>query len=240
MIHIRRSQERGHANHGWLDSFHTFSFADYYDPKFMGYSVLRVINEDKIEGSAGFPTHGHRDMEIITYIISGALEHKDSLGNASKILPGEVQRMTAGRGVRHSEYNSLTSEETHLLQIWIQPNAPNLDPGYEQRSYDKDKAKQGPVLVASGKREQNVTGNSGPVFLNQDIELFVCQADVEGRHVVSLKKDRCLWLQVVKGQLMVENNQVLKSGDGAAISDLSEVFLNWQAQTEYLLFDLPK
>ena len=231
MITIRRSKERGHANHGWLDSNFTFSFADYYDPRRMGFRDLRVINEDRIEPAQGFPTHGHRDMEIITYVISGELSHRDSVGNGETIRPHEVQRMTAGTGVLHSEYSSPT-DKTHLLQIWILPEKKDLQPGYEQKVFPAEE-KSGKLLLVASRG-----GDDGSVHINQDVKLYasilkngdgVAHPLLEGRHA---------WIQVISGSLDV-NGTVLEAGDGAAVSDESALTLNALAEgTEFLLFDL--
>jgi redox-sensitive bicupin YhaK (pirin superfamily) len=231
MIKIRRSNERGHANHGWLDTYHTFSFNNYYDPRFMGFRDLRVINEDFIEPKQGFPTHGHRDMEIITYVISGDLSHRDSMGNGTKIRPNEVQRMTAGTGVRHSEYSSET-DKTHLLQIWILPEKENLEPGYEQTYFAPEEKKGKLKLVASR------GGTDGSVTINQDVSLYssILSADEEISH--QLAENRHAWIQVVKGSLEI-NGEFLNASDGAAISE--EKLLKIKAledETEFLLFDL--
>ncbi len=231
MITIRRSNERGHANHGWLDTNFTFSFADYYDPQHMGFRDLRVINEDRIEPAQGFPTHGHRDMEIITYVIDGELSHRDSMGNGEAIRPHEVQRMTAGTGVLHSEYSSPT-DKTHLLQIWILPEKQNLQPGYEQKMFDASEKKGKLRLIASR------GGDDGSVHINQDIKLYasILSADEKVTHV--LGDDRHAWIQLISGSLEV-NGEVLEAGDGAAVSNERTVTLNAGADdTEFLLFDL--
>jgi quercetin 2,3-dioxygenase len=231
MITIRRSDERGHADHGWLDTHHTFSFDRYYDPRFMGFRDLRVINEDYIEPKQGFPTHGHRDMEIITYVISGDLSHKDSMGNASVIRPHDVQRMSAGTGVRHSEYSSET-DKTHLLQIWILPETRNLEPGYEQKYFAPEEKKGKLKLVASR------AGREGSVTIHQDVSLYSSILVADETVSYSLNEDRHAWIQIVKGSLEI-NEEFLNAGDGAAISD--ETILNIKAledDTEFLLFDL--
>jgi len=173
MLTIRHSRERGHFNHGWLNTYHTFSFDQYYDPRYMGFRSLRVINEDFVAPGRGFPTHGHRDMEIITYILEGALKHEDSMGNGSVIRPGDVQRMTAGTGVRHSEKNASNTERVHLLQIWILPNAENLTPGYEQKAFSDEERRAQLRLIASG------DGRDDSVHLNQDVSLFASLLGVD-------------------------------------------------------------
>lgn len=231
MIKIRHSDERGHADHGWLDTYHTFSFDSYYDPRFMGFRDLRVINEDRIEPKQGFPTHGHRDMEIITYVISGDLSHKDSLGNGTTIRPNDVQRMTAGTGVRHSEYSS-PADKTHLLQIWILPEKENLPPGYEQKYFAPEEKKGKLKLVASR------AGSEGSVTINQDVSLYSSLLSAEETVSHELAENRHAWIQVVNGSLEV-NGEFLNAGDGAAISE--ENILEIKAledETELLLFDL--
>ena len=231
MITIRRSEERDAANHGWLDTKFTFSFDQYYDPKFMGYRSLRVMNEDKVAPGGGFPTHPHRDMEIITYVLEGKLEHKDSLGTGAVILPGDGQRMTAGRGIRHSEFNPSQSDPVHLLQIWIMPEKSGLEPSYEQKSFPESE-KQGRFrLIASP------TGEEGSVRINQDAKLFVTllAPDQEVKHLFGAK--RYGWLQVAKGGVQI-NGTALKQGDGAAISDEKELIVKGTKDSEILLFDL--
>ena len=231
MIKIRRSDERGHANHGWLDSRFSFSFADYYDPRFMGFRSLRVINEDHIEPAQGFPTHGHRDMEIITYVIDGELSHRDSMGNGETIRPHEVQRMTAGTGVLHSEYSSPT-DRTHLLQIWILPEKQNLQPGYEQKVFAPEE-KQGKLRLVASKG-----GDDGSVHINQDVRLYasILSGGEEVTH--ALAESRHAWVQLIGGLLEV-NGETLQPGDGAAVSEETELRLKaGDDRTEFLLFDL--
>ena len=231
MIKVRRSKERGHANHGWLDTRFSFSFADYYDPQFMGFRDLRVINEDHIKADQGFPKHGHRDMEIITYVISGELSHRDSIGNGETIRPGEVQRMTAGTGVLHSEYSSPT-EQTHLLQIWIMPEINRLTPSYEQKLFPPEE-KQGKLRLVASRG-----GGDGSVHINQDVKLYASVLN-EGVTVThELAVGRHAWIQLISGSLDV-NGTTLDAGDGAAISD--EIALKIRAyedNSEFLLFDL--
>lgn len=231
MISIRRSNERGHADHGWLDSNFTFSFADYYDPQFMGFRSLRVINEDFIEPGQGFPEHGHRDMEIITYMISGELSHKDSMGNGETIRPHEVQRMTAGTGIRHSEYSSPT-DRTHLLQIWIVPEKKNLTPSYEQKLFAAED-KQGKLRLVASRG-----GDDGSITINQDVSLYASVLAKDEALSYNLSEGRHAWLQIIIGSLDV-NGEALNSGDGAAISE--EIKLNIKSvggSSEFLLFDL--
>ena len=231
MIKIRRSKERGHANHGWLDTHYTFSFSDYYDPQFMGFRDLRVINEDLIEPGQGFPKHGHRDMEIITYMINGEISHRDSMGNVETIHPSEVQRMTAGTGVLHSEFSSET-DKTHLLQIWILPEQNRLTPSYEQKLFSADEKKDKLRLVASR------GGDDESVHINQDVKLYASILG-EGRSAVhEIADGRHAWIQVISGALSV-NGYTLEAGDGGAISEESHLKLTAHTDnTEFLLFDL--
>ena len=231
MITRRRSDERGHANHGWLDTHYTFSFSDYYDPQFMGFRDLRVINEDHIEADQGFPKHGHRDMEIITYMISGELSHRDSLGNGETIHPHEVQRMTAGTGVLHSEFSSPT-DKTHLLQIWILPEQNRLTPGYEQKLFAPAE-KQGKLRLVASRG-----GDDGSVHINQDVRLYASILKNGEEVALDLAEGRHAWIQLISGKLDV-NGETLEAGDGAAISE--EKALSIKAlddNTEFLLFDL--
>jgi len=232
MIEIRRADERGHANYGWLDTYHTFSFNTYYDPRFTGFRNLRVINEDRVAASEGFGTHGHKDMEIITYVIEGALAHKDSTGGEETLRPHEVQRMTAGTGIRHSEFNPSPTERVHLYQIWILPEAENLKPGYEQTYFAPEEKKGKLKLVASRDARE------ASVKINQDVSLY-CSILSKGEKVLyELKENRHAWIQVVKGSLEI-NGEKLNASDGAAISD--ETLLEIKAlenETEFLLFDL--
>jgi redox-sensitive bicupin YhaK (pirin superfamily) len=231
-ISIRAGKDRGHANHGWLDTFHTFSFADYRDPRHMGWGPLRVINEDRVAPATGFPTHGHRDMEIITYVLEGALEHRDSLGTGSVIRPGEVQRMTAGTGVRHSEYNASKTEPVHLLQIWIEPARTGLSPGYEQKTFS-DADKRGRLrLIASS------DGREGSVTINQHAAVYATVLAAEQRVTYTLARRRRGWLQVARGSLTL-NGQALAHGDGAAIEGAEALEIQGIEPVEALLFDLP-
>ncbi|WP_354634671.1 pirin family protein [Planktothricoides raciborskii] len=231
MLTIRKSQERGHANRGWLDSYHTFSFASYYDPNFMGFGNLRVINEDRVQPKMGFPTHSHQDMEIVTYVIEGALEHKDSMGNSSVIRPGEVQRMSAGTGVSHSEYNHSDNELVHLLQIWILPEKKGLPASYEQKMYSP--AEKIGQLRLVGSRD----GRDGSVTIHQDVNLYASLLAAGDKIESEIKRDRLIWLQLIKGQITV-NNQAISAGDAVAMVDELTIILSAESDAEFLLFDL--
>jgi quercetin 2,3-dioxygenase len=228
MIRIRKANQRGHADHGWLDTYHTFSFADYYDPAQMGFRSLRVINEDRVAPGMGFGTHGHRDMEIISYVLEGELAHKDSLGTGAVLRPGEVQRMTAGSGVRHSEFNASETNALHFLQIWILPERENLEPGYEQKAFPAEERTGVLKLVASP------DGSDGSVKIHQDVRLYSAVLN-ETSLSHELAPGRHGWLQVARGNATV-NGQALSAGDGAAISD--ERTLEISGEGEILLFDL--
>jgi quercetin 2,3-dioxygenase len=231
MITLRRSTERGGGDYGWLNTRHTFSFSDYYDPKWMGFRSLRVINEDWVAPGGGFPTHPHADMEIITYVLEGKLEHKDSLGTGSVILPGDGQRMTAGRGIRHSELNPSHQEQVHLYQIWILPEKKGLEPSYEQKSFPA-REKQGKLRVIASRDAQD-----GSVKINQDAQLFVSLL-APGEEVEHRFADkRHGWLQVARGTVEL-NGQKLSAGDGAAISEEKSIAIKAERKSEVLLFDL--
>jgi redox-sensitive bicupin YhaK (pirin superfamily) len=231
MITVRRAEERGHFNHGWLDTYHTFSFDQYYDPRFMGFRSLRVINEDRVDPGRGFPTHGHRDMEIITYVLEGGLAHRDSMGNGSVIRPGDVQKMSAGTGVRHSEANPSEAESVHLLQIWIQPEETGIEPAYEQKKFE-DEEKRGRLRLVG-----SPNGDDGSVTIRQDARLYstllgpgeqVTHEPAAGRHA---------WVQVARGSVEL-NGQTLRQGDGAAVSNEPKLTLIGTEPAEVLLFDL--
>jgi len=228
---VRRANERGHAQHGWLDSWHTFSFADYYDPQHMGFRALRVINEDRVAPGTGFGTHGHRDMEILTYVLEGALAHRDSMGNGSVIRPGFVQRMSAGTGVRHSEMNASAEEPVHLLQIWIEPERDGIEPGYEERSFPEEERRARLRLVASR------DGREGSVVLHQDASVYAAllEAGESVRH--ALAPGRHAWLHVARGQV-ASGDSALGAGDALAVSDEDAVEARAAAASELLLFDL--
>jgi quercetin 2,3-dioxygenase len=231
MIQVRRSGERGHARHGWLESRHTFSFADYHDPKHMGFRALRVINEDWVQPDKGFPPHSHRDMEIVTCVLEGALEHKDSLGNTSVIRPGELQRMTAGTGVTHSEYNASRETPVHLLQIWILPEAPNLPPSYEQRDFGSGEMRERLRLVASR------DGRDGSLVVHQDVALHLGRLAVGAKLRHPLAAGRKAWVQVARGALRL-NSEKLVAGDGAAVTDSRSLDLEALESAHVLVFDL--
>ena len=231
MIKIRRAEARGHFDFRWLNTFHTFSFGDYYDPSFMGFRSLRVINEDFVRGGRGFPTHGHRDMEIITYILSGALEHRDSMGTGSIIRPGDVQRMSAGTGVTHSEANPSRDEAVHLLQIWILPAETGLEPSYEQKAFTADQKQGRLCLVASA------DGRENSVTVHQDASVYASVLSKDEEVVHSLTPGRHAWLQVARGGVGL-NGELLHQGDGAAISSEEKVSIRGREDSEVLLFDL--
>ena len=231
MISIRRGQERGGGNFGWLNTRHSFSFDSYYDPRHMGFRSLRVINEDWVAPGGGFPTHPHADMEIITYVLEGKLEHKDSLGTGSVILPGDGQRMTAGSGIRHSEFNPSTTEAVHLLQIWIQPERAALPPSYEQKSFPTEEKRGKLRLIASR------DASDGSVKINQDAKLYVTLLNPGDEVTHELAKGRHAWLQVARGSVEL-NGKKLTHGDGEAISDEQKLTIKGVENAEVLLFDL--
>jgi len=232
MITLRRSQERGYADHGWLKSFHSFSFADYHDPAHMGFGPLRVINEDRVAPGTGFGTHGHRDMEIISYVLDGELAHRDSMGNGSVIRPGDVQRMSAGSGVRHSEFNHAQDRTTHFLQIWIEPNVTGIAPGYEEKRFS-DADKQGRLrLVASP------DGADGSVRIHQDARMYVSRLAPGQSLSAELAAGRLGYLHLVSGAVTV-NGESLAGGDAAKVRDESRLTIGAEGDSELLLFDLP-
>jgi quercetin 2,3-dioxygenase len=231
MIAIRKAEDRGHANHGWLDTHFTFTFADYYDPRHMGYRSLRVINDDVVQGGGGFGMHPHRDMEIVTYVLQGALEHKDSMGNGSTIRPGDVQRMTAGTGIFHSEFNPSATEAVHLLQIWILPEKTGLKPGYEQTTFSNEEKRGRFRLVAS--RE----GREGSVTINQDASIYATIVDPGETVERTIEPGRHVWLHVARGTVRLGERE-LKAGDGVAIDGESSVAITGESAAEVLLFDL--
>ena len=231
MLQIRRSQERGYADHGWLRSYHSFSFAGYFDPAHMGFGNLRVINEDRVAAGAGFGTHGHRDMEIISYVLSGELAHKDSMGNVESIPPGDVQRMSAGRGVMHSEFNHKADQTTHFLQIWIEPNVKGIEPGYEQKSFAEADKRGKLRLVASP------DGAEGSVLVHADARLRAGLFDGEEEATLALDEKRKTYVHLVRGELEV-NGQKLVSGDAAKLEGESQLRLAAGKDAEVLVFDL--
>ena len=232
MIVLRKANERGHANHGWLDSYFSFSFAEYHDPQHMGFSALRVINEDVVQPGKGFGTHGHRDMEIITYILAGALEHKDSMGNGSVIRPGDVQRMSAGRGVQHSEFNPSQSELVHLLQIWIVPNVRGIEPEYEETHFDAASKRGRLRLIASSE------GRDGSVTIHQDASVYAAMLDGAERASHALAPGRKAYVHVARGSVTVNGN-ALGAGDALKASGESAIVIETGDDAEILLFDLP-
>jgi redox-sensitive bicupin YhaK (pirin superfamily) len=231
MIALRSSGERGHANHGWLDSYHSFSFADYYDPQHMGYASLRVINEDYVQPGKGFGTHGHRDMEIITYILEGALEHKDSMGNGSVIRPDDVQRMSAGTGVQHSEFNPSPSEVVHLLQIWIEPDVTGIKPSYEEKHFDAASKRGKLRLIASR------DGRDGSVTIHQDASVYAALIDGSERASHGLASGRKAYVHVARGRVTV-GGHALAAGDALKADGESTLVLEHGTKAEVLLFDL--
>lgn len=232
MLNVRRSDERGHADFGWLNSRHTFSFGDYYEPRFLGFSALRVINEDRVAAGEGFPKHAHRDMEIVTYILSGALEHKDSLGTGSVIRPGDVQRMSAGEGIEHSEFNPSADAPVHFLQIWILPDRKGLPASYEQISVPAEERRDRLRLI--GTRD----GRGGSVTIHQDLGLYTAQLTAGANVTHSFTGARAGWVQVASGSIAV-NGVGLEAGDGVAISKETALMVKAMSPAEFLLFDLP-
>jgi redox-sensitive bicupin YhaK (pirin superfamily) len=231
MIRVRKASERGHFDHGWLDTYHTFSFSRYYDPRHMGFRALRVINEDRVQPGRGFGTHPHEDMEIVTYVLAGALAHKDSLGTGSTIRPRELQRMTAGTGISHSEFNPSQTEPVHLYQIWLLPEREGLDPSYEQKAFSEEEQHNRLRLVASP------DGDEGSLAIRQDARLYLATLD-EGHGVSKdIPPGRHAWLQVVRGNVSL-NGQAMSAGDGAAVSEESALAIRADSPSEVLLFDL--
>ena len=231
MLRIRRGRDRGHFNHGWLDTYHTFSFGDYFDPDQMAFRSLRVMNEDRVQPGQGFGMHGHRDMEIVTYVLSGALEHRDSLGNGSVLRPGELQRMTAGTGIRHSEFNPSASEPVHLYQIWLLPERKGLEPSYDQRPF-----------AAAGRRGKwqltaSPDGRDGSLAIRQDAEIYLAELAPGESLDFALNRGRHAWLQALRGDVQV-NGQPLTAGDGAAISEESSLSVRADGAAEVMLFNL--
>jgi redox-sensitive bicupin YhaK (pirin superfamily) len=230
MMTLRKAEDRGHAEHGWLDTYHTFSFAGYYDPEHMGFRSLRVINDDKIAPGAGFGTHPHRDMEIITYVLDGALAHKDSMGNGSTIRPGNFQYMAAGTGVQHSEFNPSGKEGTHLLQIWIQPDRQGVKPRYEEKSAVDARAGEWHLITSK-------SGRDGSIAIHQDAELYLAKLNAGDKLSRELRPDRHAWLHVAEGDVTL-NGEKLRSGDAVALSNEKRLDLAASANSQVLLFDL--
>ncbi|MFZ5556127.1 MAG: pirin family protein [Pseudomonadota bacterium] len=231
MLEVRRSQDRGHANHGWLDSYHTFSFADYHDPRHVHFGALRVINEDRVQPGMGFGTHGHRDMEIISYVLDGSLAHKDSMGNGSVIRPGDVQRMSAGTGVTHSEFNASDRDLVHFLQIWILPERQGIPPGYEQKFFDPAQKRGRLRLIASR------DGRDGSVTIHQDADLYAALVDGDERVVHGLAAGRRAYVHVARGRVRV-NGETLAAGDAVKLTDAEQIVLDQGRGAEVLVFDL--
>lgn len=230
MMKIRKSNERGHAEHGWLDSYHTFSFADYYDPHWMGFRTLRVINDDLVMPGMGFGMHPHRDMEIITYILSGSLEHKDSMGNGRIIRPGEAQYMSAGSGVQHSEFNPSANEAVHLLQIWIQPDQKGAKPRYEEKSLAD--ARTGTLHLVTSK-----TGRDGSIAIRQDADLWLAKLEPGNEITHRVAKGRNAWVHVAEGEVTLQG-QTLTGGDAIGVNEETELILQAKKTAQVLLFDL--
>ena len=231
MFRLRPAQDRGHFDHGWLDTYHTFSFGDYFDPEQMGFRSLRVINEDRVQPGQGFGMHGHRDMEIVTYVLSGALQHRDSLGNGSVLRPGELQRMTAGSGIRHSEFNPSEHEPVHLYQIWLLPERKGLPPSYGQRPF--------PAAGRRGQWQLTVSpdGRDGSLVIRQDAEIYLAELTSGERLEFPLPSGRHAWLQALRGEVQV-NGQSLQAGDGAAIGEESSLSVRADRDAEVMLFNL--
>jgi redox-sensitive bicupin YhaK (pirin superfamily) len=232
MITVRSATERGHADHGWLDTYHSFSFADYHDPEHMGFSVLRVLNDDRVAAGGGFPPHGHRDMEIVTYVLDGGLQHRDNMGNGSVIRPGVVQRMSAGTGVVHSEFNASRHDPVHLIQIWILPRERDLEPSYEEKSVAAPDVATGLSLVASP------DGRAGSVTIHQDASLYVARLDAGASARLELAPGRKAYVHVAIGDATL-NDVPLAEGDGARVVDEAGIRLNSKGGAEVLVFDLP-
>jgi len=230
-IKVRPANERGHANHGWLNSFHTFSFADYHDPQHMGFRSLRVINDDTVQPGKGFGEHAHRDMEIISYVIEGALEHKDSMGNGSVIKQGNIQRITAGKGITHSEFNHSKEDELKFLQIWIEPDQQGLNPSYQELSLNDIKEDNMLALFASNDKKDKV------IHVNQDVRIYYGEFGLDNEAKYTIQKDRGVWIQMIDGELSV-NGVHLSKGDGLAIEEVENIQLKSTINSQFLLFDL--
>ena len=228
---LRKADDRGHADFGWLDSRHTFSFGEYYDARHMGFGPLRVINDDRVAGGGGFPTHPHANMEILTYVLDGALEHKDSLGTGSVIRPGDVQRMSAGTGIRHSEYNASKAEPVHLLQVWIMPSEKGIAPGYEQKAFGEAEKRGQLRLVASR------DGRDGSVTIHQDADIYATLLDAGEKAELEVRPGRGVWVQVARGSLKV-NGEVLEAGDGVSVEHAGTLVIEGVRDSEALVFDM--
>ena len=231
MIQIRKSTDRGHANHGWLKTYHTFSFSAYHDPNYMGFRSLRVMNEDWVAPGQGFGTHPHHDMEIVTYVLEGALEHKDSMGNGEVLRPGEFQRMTAGTGITHSEFNPSAKEPVHLYQIWLYPDQKGLKPSYEQKRFPDADLQNRLCLVASPESDQ------GSLLIHQDASIFLARLERDNEVIHELDMSRHAWLQVLRGSVKL-NGHELQTSDGASVSDETSLFIQSTEDAEVMLFDL--
>lgn len=231
MLTIRKANDRGHAHHGWLNSYHTFSFANYYDPQHMGFRNLRVINEDRVAPGAGFPTHPHRDMEIISYVVSGALAHRDSLGNTETVSTHGIQRFSAGTGITHSEFNPSDTDPVHFLQIWLLPDRRGITPSYEQKDFA--------IATQPGQWHKLASpdASDGSVKIHQDVDLYALLLEADSSHTYNLRPDRHAWVQVVKGDLTI-NGKLVSAGDGVAVSQEPQLTLQADTDAEVLLFDL--
>ena len=236
MIIVRKSKDRGHVDHGWLKTYHTFSFAEYYDPNFKGFSVLRVINEDRVAGGEGFGEHPHENMEIVTYVLSGQLAHKDSMGNGSVLKVNAVQRMSAGTGITHSEFNGSKNEEVHILQIWIHPRKSGGLPNYEEKTFSTEEKMNRLRLIVS------LDGRDGSLKMNQDASLYASVLGQSKSVSLNIEKGRRVWVQVARGALEAvggSNSIELQAGDGAAVTEIKTLNLKARQNTEFLVFDLP-
>ena len=231
MLNIRKANDRGHANHGWLNTYHTFSFSSYQDSRFMGFRSLRVMNEDWVASGQGFGTHPHQDMEIVTYVLKGALEHKDSMGNGEVLRPGEFQRMTAGTGITHSEFNPSTTEPTHLYQIWLFPDRKGYEPSYEQKKFPAADRHNRLQLVASP------TAEEGSLLIHQDARIFLAHLETKQQVKYAISAGRHAWLQVLRGSVSV-NDHDLETSDGVAVSDEAQLTIRATSEAEIMLFDL--
>lgn len=231
MLKIRLSEDRGHAQHGWLDSHHTFSFANYHDPRFVGFRSLLVINEDRVEPAQGFGRHGHQDMEILSYVIEGALEHKDSMGTGSVLKPGDVQVMSAGTGVLHSEFNGSKTEKVHFLQIWMHPDQKRLKPRYEEKHFSLEQKTNRLKLIGSK------TGRDGSVVIHQDIDLYASILEPQQRVEHTIRNGSGVWVQIIHGSVNVNGTQ-MKAGDGLAVEEETKLTLVGDTNSEFLLFDI--